>query len=40
MDSFQGNGKMLTEEQACSWNKAMNSIRQNARKEMLTDEIA
>ena len=29
---------MLTDEQASSWKKAMNSIQQNGRKEMLTDE--
>ena len=40
MESIQANRNMLTDEQACNWNKAMNSIRQNARKEMLTDEQA
>ena len=29
---------MLTEEQAFRWKKAMNSIQQNGRKEMLTDD--
>ena len=31
---------MLTDEQASSWKKAMNSFQQNGRKEMLTDERA
>ena len=31
---------MVTDEIASSWKKAMNSIRQNGRKEMLTDEQA
>ena len=31
---------MLTDEQAFSWEKAMNSIQQNGRKEMLTDAQA
>ena len=30
--------QMLTDEQAFSWEKAMNSTQQNGRKEMLTDE--
>ena len=29
---------MLTDEQAFSWEKLMNSIRQNGRKKMLTDD--
>ena len=31
---------MLVDEQIASWKKAMNSIQQNGRKEMLTDEQA
>ena len=31
---------MLTDEQASSWKKAMNSIQQNGKKEILTDEQA
>ena len=30
--------EMLTDEQASSWNTAMNSIPQNGRKQMLTDK--
>ena len=32
--------KMLTDEQASGWKKAMNLIQQKGRKEMLTDEQA
>ena len=32
--------EMLTDEQASSWNTAMNSIPQNGRKQMLTDKQA
>ena len=31
---------MLTDEQASSWKKSMNSIQKNGRKEFLTDEQA
>ena len=35
-----GNTEMLTDEQAFSWKKALNSIQEGGRKEKLTDEQA